>query len=64
MEIQIMIEAHTPERVREQIAARPGSDIQWRDDDWRVSYGFGPDAYLDILYLTEYNCCLKNKTSV
>jgi hypothetical protein len=55
MEIIIMCFESSPEDVRSYISSQPGTNIQWRGDDWRVSYGFGPEVYLDIMYLTDLN---------
>ncbi len=40
---------------REKMNSRPGVEVQTRDNDWRVSYGFGPEIYLDLMCLEEVN---------
>lgn len=55
MEFVILCDKRSPENVREWIESRPGASIQWRDDDWRVSYGFGEDVFLDIMFLADFN---------
>lgn len=56
-EFTITCQGVTQEEAKELMNARPGVEVQFRSDsdDWRVSYGFGPDVYLDLMWLEEFN---------
>ncbi len=55
MELVIMCQERTPQEVRQIIESRPGTNIHWRGEDWRFSFGFGPNVYLDFMYLAEFH---------
>jgi len=55
MEYTILCRGCTLADVKAYIESSPGASLQWRDQDWRVSYGFGEETYLDIMYLVDLN---------